>query len=97
MLLLEGPAVVGHAFLELDQDGTAAQATFVCVARRCRGRGHGTALMAQLERVAEERGALVLRLECEPALQRFYAQCGYNVDGSCTAQGQVRMLKTLRA
>lgn len=66
------------------------------------GRGVGKALVAELERIAREKGLDHLRMESSANAEKFYVHCGYHVVGrgkhtmrSGTAMDCVMMRKDL--
>jgi ribosomal protein S18 acetylase RimI-like enzyme len=88
--------VVAFGMLRGWHEGYATPSLGLAVARDSEGRGFGRAMMAQLERLARERGARDIRLRVHPAnerARRVYEGSGYRSIGM--ERGQVLMLLEL--
>jgi ribosomal protein S18 acetylase RimI-like enzyme len=88
--------VVAFGMLRGWHEGYAIPSLGLAVARDSEGRGFGRAMMAELERLARERGAREIRLRVHPAnerARRLYEGCGYRDAGM--ERGQILMKREL--
>ncbi len=88
--------VVAFGMLRGWEEGYVTPSLGLAVARDSQGRGYGRAMMAELERLARERGASEIRLRVHPEnerARRLYEGCGYHEAGM--ERGQFLMLREL--
>jgi len=74
-----GSRVVGAG--RLVADGTTGVLGRLAVARAARGTGLGTALVAEIERRAAERGLTAVELHAQVHARGFYERLGYTAEG----------------
>ena len=60
-------------------DATEAQTKYIAIADCYRGKGLGTNIMQELEKVARERGAKEMMVDCRETVVDFYLKIGYRI------------------